>query len=82
MKQRFVVFIGALIALAVIMSVTQVKVAGQTGAAAVRSGAPQAAATLKTKWGDPDLEGIWREDVQTPLQRDPKFAGREFLTDQ
>src|SRR5476649_1482853 len=64
------------------VSVTQVKVAGQTGAAAVRSGAPQAAATLKTKWGDPDLEGIWREDVQTPLQRDPKFAVREFLTDQ
>ena len=42
----------------------------------------KAAATLQTSWGDPDLQGIWREDLQTPLERDPKFAGRDLLTDQ
>jgi hypothetical protein len=81
LKQRFVVFIGALIALGMTAWLTPVMVSGQSGAATVRSGTAQGA-SLKTKWGDPDLEGIWREDVQVPLQRDPKYAGREFLTDQ
>jgi hypothetical protein len=35
----------------------------------------------KTPWGDPDLQGIWNSSG-TPLQRDPKFGDREYLTDQ
>src|SRR5207244_4093226 len=35
----------------------------------------------KTSWGEPDLQGIWTDDVQIPFQRPAKFAGREFFTD-
>jgi hypothetical protein len=43
--------------------------------------APAASATvLKTPWGDPDLQGIWTDESDTPLQRSPKFATQEFFT--
>jgi hypothetical protein len=38
-------------------------------------------ASIRTAWGDPDLQGIWTDDYQTPLQRPAKYATREFLTD-
>ena len=37
---------------------------------------------LKTAWGEPDLQGIWTDEYQTPLQRPAKFAGKEFFTDE
>ena len=36
---------------------------------------------LKTPWGDPDLQGIWTDETDTPFQRSPKFANQEFFTD-
>ena len=36
---------------------------------------------LRTSWGEPDLQGIWQDPTQTPLQRPPQYANREFLTD-
>jgi hypothetical protein len=38
------------------------------------------AATPKTPWGEPDLQGIWMDEVDTPLQRPAKYAGQEFFT--
>lgn len=38
--------------------------------------------TLKTAWGDPDLQGIWTDDYQTPLQRPAKYANKAEFTDQ
>src|SRR5947208_270226 len=35
---------------------------------------------LKTPWGEPDLQGIWTDETDTPLQRSPKFANQEFFT--
>src|SRR5579872_3709623 len=78
MRRRVLISIAALAALAVVVVLTS-PVAGQ-----VRAGAPSASApsgTLRTSWGDPDLQGIWHEDLDTPLQRDPKYGNREFLTD-
>src|SRR5438094_7890154 len=37
---------------------------------------------LKTPWGEPDLQGIWTDEYQTPLQRPAKYAGKEFFTDE
>jgi len=34
-----------------------------------------------TTWGDPDLQGIWTNDYQTPLERPVRFADKEFFTD-
>jgi hypothetical protein len=36
----------------------------------------------KTPWGEPDLQGIWTDPYQTPLQRPAKFANKEFFTDE
>jgi len=42
------------------------------------AGAP--APRLQTPWGEPDLQGIWTDETDTPLQRSPKFANQEFFT--
>ena len=72
-------------ALAVVLSVlvflkpAQVTVA-QEGPTASAT-APAAAATLKTPWGEPDLQGIWMDESDTPLQRPAKYANQEFFTE-
>jgi hypothetical protein len=37
--------------------------------------------TLKTPWGEPDLQGIWTEEFDTPLQRPARFGNQEFFTE-
>src|SRR5258708_5074429 len=39
-----------------------------------------AAPGLKTPWGEPDLQGIWTDETDTPLQRPAKYANQEFFT--
>src|SRR5690242_14655628 len=36
----------------------------------------------RTADGHPDLQGIWTTQTFTPLQRPPRYAGKEFLTDE
>jgi hypothetical protein len=43
--------------------------------------APSTSAPLKTPWGEPDLQGIWMDESDTPLQRSPKYANQEFFTE-
>ena len=38
--------------------------------------------TLKAPWGEPDLQGIWTDEFDTPLQRSPRYASQEFFTEQ
>jgi hypothetical protein len=43
--------------------------------------APAASGTeLKTPWGEPDLQGIWTDEFDTPLQRPAEYANQEFFT--
>ena len=46
--------------------------------------APVAAgqAPPRTAWGEPDLQGIWTNEFDVPLQRAARYGNREFLTDQ
>src|ERR1700747_326191 len=37
--------------------------------------------SLKTPWGEPDLQGIWTDENDTPLQRPAKYADQEFFTE-
>ena len=69
MEHRFLAWMGVVVAIAVV------------ALASVACQGPKAAPSLKTSWGEPDLQGIWTDDYQTPLQRSAKYAGREFLTD-
>ena len=41
----------------------------------------QAPTPLKTSWGEPDLQGIWTAEFDTPLQRSAKYADQEFFTE-
>src|SRR5215467_9630890 len=45
------------------------------------SGAGLRAPPLKTAWGEPDLQGIWTDEFETPLQRPAKYANQEFFTE-
>jgi len=42
--------------------------------------APLQTALLQTTWGEPDLQGIWTDESETPLQRPAKYAAQEFFT--
>lgn len=55
-------------AIAVFVTLTFVAVRGQTS-------------SLKTSWGDPDLQGIWTDEFDTPLQRPARYAKQELFTD-
>jgi len=50
----------------------------RTSAQAPSATAP--APALKTPWGEPDLQGIWTDENDTPLQRPAKYAAQEFFT--
>src|SRR5712691_4226524 len=45
------------------------------------SGAALKTPPLKTAWGEPDLQGIWTDEFDTPLQRPAKYADQEFFTE-
>jgi hypothetical protein len=76
MRRRLLALLGGA---AVIAVVSLVSVAAQTPTTAAKPAKPGPAP--KTSWGEPDLQGLWTSELQIPLQRPAKYAGREFLTD-
>jgi hypothetical protein len=65
------------------VSTLAVAVAAATAGAAISAStftSAQAPAALKTPWGEPDLQGIWTDETDTPFQRSPKYANQEFFT--
>ena len=71
-------FSGAMITVAIAATVAAVPVA--SAQAPAPSAATAAAAALKTPWGEPDFQGIWTDENDTPLQRPARFANQEFFT--
>ena len=70
---------GPTVATAIVAAacITAVSVcAGQTLAQAPQT----SAAALQTPWGEPDLQGIWTDEFDTPLQRPAEYANQEFFT--
>ena len=45
-----------------------------------QAGEGRVGAALKTPWGEPDLQGIWTDEFDTPFQRPAKYANQEFFT--
>jgi hypothetical protein len=43
--------------------------------------AASAQTSLKTPWGDPDIQGVWDYRSITPLERPRQFGDRAYLTD-
>src|SRR5215831_2434372 len=82
MRERFsgsmitVAVAGA--AVGVVMSASITRASAQVAAASAANPAP----ALTTPWGEPDLQGIWTDETDTPLQRSPKYSSQEFFTDE
>src|SRR5882762_10605724 len=70
MRIRLLKPIGTAVAIAAVLVFLKPIGANEAG------GAP-----LKTPWGEPDLQGIWTDESDTPLQRPAKYANQEFFTD-
>src|SRR5882757_11355653 len=75
MRDRFLSpTIGVFIAVVAVGAVISVSVAATSAQA-------PASPVLKTPWGEPDLQGIWTDETETPLQRPAKYANQEFFTE-
>ena len=68
---RLFKFLGAAAAIAAVI------VAVKLASVAVAGQAPP-----RTAWGEPDLQGIWTNEFDVPLQRAARYGNREFLTDE
>ena len=81
MRDRWLVLATSSFVVAVV-GATAVSVSGQG------VGAPETSQTStwdppRTPWGDPDLQGIWRnENTRTQRQRPARFGDRKFFTDE
>jgi len=81
MRERFagsmitVAIAGAAVSAVISVSITP------TSAQAPAVSATAPAQALKTPWGEPDLQGIWTDESDTPLQRPAKYADQEFFTE-
>jgi hypothetical protein len=78
-------FSGSIVTVAIsaaAIAVTSVSVTSMSVTPAAAQTSPASGgATLKTPWGEPDLQGIWTEEFDTPFQRPAKFGNQEFFTD-
>ena len=77
MRNRLVGVMGVaviVITVAGLLRMTRVSVEGQNPAGPAPPG--------QTPWGEPNLQGIWTDPYQTPLQRPAQFVGKEFFTEE
>src|SRR2546427_5536844 len=82
MRTRLLRLIGAaavIVSTVVFFKPAQVTVAQESPTASKTP--PASAPVLKTPWAEPDLQGIWTNEFDTPLQRPAKYADQEFFTE-
>jgi hypothetical protein len=85
MRERFSgsMITVAIAAAAAVISVSNDSASAQAPAPSATAPAPAPAAALKTAlnapWGDGDLQGIWTDETDTPLQRPAQYANQEFF---
>jgi hypothetical protein len=80
MRIRLLKSIGAsvvLVSLLVVLQRSETTAQNQAPTASVKA---PAVTVPRTPWGEPDLQGIWTDETDTPLQRSPKYASQEFFT--
>src|SRR3984893_10995005 len=66
---------------AIAVSVTPTSAQSPPPYPAPQAGEGRLGVALKTPWGEPDLQGIWTDEFDTPLQRPAKYANQEFFTE-
>src|SRR4051812_34090293 len=93
MKRRFVEALGVAVVMMALAVFLQGAAAGQApatgggaaGAAATGTSGGEKAAKAgpapRTAWGQPDLQGIWLDEFDPPLERAAENAKKEFFTE-
>jgi hypothetical protein len=79
MRIRLLKSVGASFVLAsalLLQQPAQMSAQNQVTTASLPTSAP-----LNTPWGEPDLQGIWTVESDTPLQRPAKYATQELFTE-
>ncbi len=62
-------------------AVAGISMSAAPASAQAPAGSGKPAPGLTTPWGEPDLQGIWTDESDTPLQRSPRYATQEFFTE-
>src|SRR5271169_6449310 len=70
------------VAVAVVLSLLQAQATAQSLNAKPAKTATQAWTAPRTVDGQPDLQGVWSNNIATPLERPTELEGRALLTDQ
>ncbi len=81
MDIRFSGMIATAVVAAAASAAVSVSATRASAQAPVVSSAAVKTPPLKTAWGEPDLQGIWTDEFETPLQRPAKYANQEFFTE-
>lgn len=63
-----------------LLRLSRLSVAVQAQTRASTTAAAKAGAASKTSWGEPDLQGIWSDNYEIPLERPVRYANREVFT--
>src|SRR5258707_792515 len=80
MRERFS---GAVIMVAIAVAAAGISVSVDPTSAQAPAGSVTAPPpALKTPWGEPDLQGIWTDEFDTPFQRPPRYANQDFFTEE
>jgi hypothetical protein len=75
-------FSGSIITIAIAATAVSAVISASVAPASAQGQAASGATpTLKTPWGEPDLQGIWTDESDTPMQRSPRYATQEFFTE-
>jgi hypothetical protein len=83
MPKRFHRWVGAAVVLVAVGALLKVGGLPLVGRAQTPGGAAEKAGPApKTAWGTPDLSGLWTNSFDVPLQRPPKYANKEFFSDE
>jgi hypothetical protein len=79
-------FAGSMISVSIaaavgaVLPLSNARTSAQAPAASIAP--PASAQALETPWGEPDLQGIWTDEFDTPFQRPAKLASQEFFTEE
>jgi len=83
MRRPVLQLIGVSAVVLVVILLLKFAVADQTSRSTAKADATGTKSSgIKTAWGEPDLQGIWTDEYQTPLQRPATYEGKEFFTDE
>src|SRR5215468_4549066 len=72
-------FSTSMITIAVAAAAVSIAISPLASRTSAQAPAPSNTA-MKTPWGEPDLQGIWTEEFDTPLQRPARYGNQEFFT--